>query len=106
MKPIDYEAEYARLRREIDALPPDERESLRALHAESVTRHAQIQDSRAKSREALAALQEHMTALGEGLRSLDTALADLRLQAKLALFELEARRREADASGDEGPAHD
>lgn len=106
MEPIDYDAEYARLLREIDTLPAEQQEALRAMHAESVTRHAEIQEAKERSQEAMAQLNERLREMGEGFQRLDSALADLRIQAKMALFELEARRREKDAPGDEGLAHD
>jgi len=109
MDPIDYDAEYARLLREIDTLPADQQEALRAMHAESVQRHAEIQENRAKTDEALGELQDQLKSMGEGFQQLDTALADLRLVAKMAVFELEARRRErrAEADGsDDAPEHD
>lgn len=106
MKPIDYDAEYARLLREIDTLPADQQEALRALHAESVQRHEEIQENSAKSKEALGELNERLEAVGEGFQKLDAALADLRLVSKLAVFELEARRRELADPDAEGPPHD
>ncbi len=102
MEPIDYEAEYERLRREIEQLPPEQRESLRALHAESVERHEQIERARAQNEEALAALRGRLQEMAEGFQRLDTAVADLRLVTKMALFEYEVRQRE-NRDGEAGP---
>lgn len=106
MDPIDYDAEYARLLREIEHLPPEQQESLRALHAESVRRHEEIQASREQSREALEALGDKLQSMADGFRELDVALSDLRLASKLALFELEARRRERNGEGGGTPPDD
>ena len=100
MEPIDYDAEYARLLREIETLPEEQREGLRALHAETVDRHEQISRAREQNQAALAELQERLSEMADGFQQLDAALADLRLVSKMALFELEARRRE---QGEAGP---
>ena len=94
MDPIDYDAEYARLLREIEDLPPEQQESLRALHAESVQRHEEIQESKRQSRQALGELSVQLSHMADSFQRLDGAVSDLRLAAKMALFELEARRRE------------
>ncbi|HKK73023.1 MAG TPA: hypothetical protein VKA86_17615 [Candidatus Krumholzibacteria bacterium] len=106
MEPIDYEAEYERLRDEIEQLPPEQREALRALHAESVERHEQIQRARTQNEEALTALRLRLQEMADGFHRLDTAVADLRLVTKMALFEYEARQRESRGGGTEPPVDD
>ena len=106
MEPIDYEAEYERLRNEIEQLPPEQQESLRALHAESVERHEQIEHARAQNEEALTALRERLQEMADGFQRLDTAVADLRLVTKMALFEYEVRQRESRGDDTEPPIDD
>ena len=99
MEPIDYDAEYARLLREIETLPEDQREGLRQLHAETVERHEQITEAREKNQAALVELQQKLREMADGFHQIDAALTDLRLVAKMALFDLEARQREQRGQG-------
>lgn len=94
MDDIAHQAELDRLRREIDTLPVEKQAPLLELYEETVQRHADIRRASEQSQESLRVLSARLQQIGDSFVQLDTALQDLRLVAKMALFDLEVRRRE------------
>lgn len=99
------QSELERLRREIDTLPLEQQGPLLELYAETAERQEQIRRSSEQSQAALRRLGEQVRELGNSFVALDNALQDLRLVAKMALFDLEVRRREQGETSDP-PAED
>lgn len=97
-----HRAELERMRREIESLPGEEQPALWQLYEETVQRHERIQRSTEESRRALGQLAATLQGLDDNVMALDAAVQDLRLVAKMALFELEARQREQGRSDGEG----
>lgn len=94
MDDLTHRTELDRLRREIDTLPAEQQGPLLELYEETVQRHADIRRATEQSQESLRALSARLQQIGDSFLQLDTALQDLRLVAKMALFDLEVRRRE------------
>lgn len=108
MDDAKFEERMSAMEGEIESLsiPPEERDALRRLAAETRARRASIREAAAASREAVGRLDQAVRELlasiarmAERAKELEGAAADASLAAKLALFNREARDRELRGEG-------
>jgi predicted nuclease with TOPRIM domain len=97
MQSSDFDRRMRELLARIEELPDEERAPLYALAQRTRERQAHIDATRARSEAALKEMRRANGELHAKLERLQGKLMDLRLDAKLALFDLEASRRERDA---------
>ena len=97
MDSSDFEDRLRGLFARIEALPEEERGPLYALARETRARQLRVEAHRRRSERALDKLRVGNRRLEQQLQQARDRVSDASLQAKLTLFDLEARRREREA---------